>query len=95
MWKSLRRSNLLQNGIQEQAADILNVICWYLAIIVAGAVSSMYLYKIITSFQLVKAVWLNEVRCHFFNALNLVCLLLLLSIPESIHVENKSEIAVL
>jgi hypothetical protein len=93
MWKSIGRSNLLQNGTQEQAADLLNMMCWCLAILVAGAVGLMYLYKIFTSYQLVKSEWLNEVRCHFFNAPNLVCLLLLMSIPESIDVADKSEIS--
>ena len=91
MWKSISNTTLMENGIKVHTAKTLNIICWYLTVIVSGVLILMYLYKITTSFALVKAEWLNEVRCHFFNAPNLAFLILLMSIPEGVSVSDRSE----
>ena len=91
VWKSISNTNFMQSRIEVRTAEILNKTCWYLTFIVSGVLMLMYLYKIATSFALVKAEWFNEVRCHFFNAPNLAFLILLMGIPDSINVADKSE----
>ena len=74
---------------------ILGSICWYLSASVAGFVAICYLYKIYTSFPLVKNEYLNEVRCHFFHAPNLIFIMLLIGLPVHIKCSNQSEACVL
>ena len=89
MWKAMSGTEFI--SLEESTTNLLNTIFWYSSIIVFGLVVSLYLYKMISSFSLVKAEWLNESRCHFFNAPNLVFLLLLMSIPTNIDVSQRSE----
>ena len=70
--------------------DILNCLSWYTTLIAAGFISLCYVYKMCTSFALVKAEWLNETRVHFHNCPNLIFLMLLIGLPKHINASDRS-----
>jgi len=89
MWKAVRGS-FIGERIDVRIVDVLNVACWFLALTLAAAVTCCYLYKVFTSFPLVMAEYLNGVRCHFFNAPNLIFVMLLIGIPEYTNVSSQT-----
>ncbi len=91
MWKGMRNAEFVKSRMDVEVVDILNSICFYLSASVAGFVAICYLYKIYTSFLLVKNEYLNEVRCHFFNAPNVIFIMLLIGLPVHIRCSNESE----
>lgn len=70
--------------------DILNCVSWYACLITAGFIGLCYVYKMCTSFGLVKAEWLNETRTHFYNCPNLIFLMLLIGLPKHINASARS-----
>lgn len=90
MWKGMRNAEFVSNVIEVEIADILNLTCWCLACVAAGFTTVCYVYKIFTSFPLVMAEYLNGVRCHFFNAPNLIFIMLLISVPTYIDVSSQT-----
>ena len=70
--------------------DILNCLSWYTTLIAAGFISLCYVYKMCTSFALVKAEWLNETRVHFHNCPNLIFLMLLIGLPNHINASDRN-----
>ena len=67
MWRNIMISNFLQDGVAYSTMDVMNTTCWWLTLITASIIGICYVYKICTSFGLVKAEWLSETRVHFNN----------------------------
>ncbi|KAL7550894.1 hypothetical protein ACHAWF_014090 [Thalassiosira exigua] len=87
MWKTLRDAQFVNQKSPHETMVILNIAAWYLSVSVAAFLLACYMYKVLTSFALAKAEYLNETRCHFFNAPNLVYMMLLIGLPE--HLETS------
>lgn len=70
---------------------------WWSACVVFLVVLVCYVYKACLSFPLVRDEYLNEVRSHFFNAPNLVFMMLLLGLPfkytKTAHAPSNLRIA--
>lgn len=90
-WKEMRSADFVGDAVGVEIVDALNAGCWYACVYVSALNAICYVYKMTMSFPLVKAEYLNEVRCHFFNAPNLIVIMLLISVPPSISVSSESE----
>lgn len=90
MWKAMRNSKFIREQIEIGVMDMLNIIFWFLALVLAIVITVLYTYKIFTSFPLVLAEYLNEVRCHFFNAPNLIFIMLMIGMPDYINVSKQT-----
>ena len=91
MWRSLGRADRLDALFGRDGVASVGRLCWYSACVTGGSASALYGYKIATSFALVRAEYLNEVRCHFFNAPNLIFIMLLLGAPDDVEVSDDGE----
>ena len=90
MWRSLGQAGFLVgagDGVRDAVASMGRV-CWYAACVTGGTAAALYGYKILASFALVRAEYLDEVRCHFFNAPNLIFVMLLLGVPDGVEVSD-------
>jgi len=90
MWGNIMISNFLQDGVAYSTMDVMNTTCWWLTLITASIIGICYVYKICTSFGLVKAEWMSETRVHFNNCPNLIFLMLLISLPNHIDVKPRN-----
>jgi len=88
MWRSLGRADRLDSLGGRDGVLSVGRLCWYSACVTGGTAAALYGYKIVTSFSLVRAEYLNEVRCHFFNAPNLIFIMLLLGVPDDVEVSD-------
>mmetsp|Transcript_5999 Transcript_5999/g.12658 ORF Transcript_5999/g.12658 Transcript_5999/m.12658 type:complete len:380 (-) Transcript_5999:491-1630(-) len=91
MWRSLGRADRLDSLGGRDGVLSVGRLCWYSACVTGGTAAALYGYKIVTSFSLVRAEYLNEVRCHFFNAPNLIFIMLLLGVPDDVEVSDGGE----
>ena len=57
---------------------------------VVSLIGILYAYKVSSSFHLVMAEWLNETRCHFFNAPVLIFVMLLIGLPSHINASSQT-----
>lgn len=90
MWKEMRNANFVTERVDAAVMEGINSMFWYLAATVAGMIAIAYAYKAVTSFPLVRAEYLCEVRCHFFNAPNLIFIMLLIGLPDHINIGGQT-----
>ena len=90
MWGNIMVANFLQDGVAYSTMDVMNTTSWWLTLTTALIIGTCYVYKICTSFGLVKAEWMSETRVHFNNCPNLIFLMLLISLPNHIDVQPRN-----
>ena len=91
MWNTIRSSSFF-GRMTVEVIDILNLICWFASLSISIFIAMCYVYKMCTSYPLVLSEYLDEVRCHFFNAPNLIFIMLLISLPDYMKVSKQSEL---